>query len=256
MLTGRNIVVTGGAGLIGSHFCSAILEQNGVLIVADIDDARAAPLVWRLRSQHGESRVLFQQLDISSKESQQQLIDNVTKRCGTIHGVVCNAYPRNRNYGRKFEDVELKDFNENVSLHLGGYFLTAQVYAEYFKKVGGGNIVFTSSIYGIIPPRFDIYEGTTMTMPVEYATIKAGIIHLAKYIAKYYKGAGIRANILSPGGILDNQPENFVRRYNAYSLSKGMLVPDDLRGTLVFLLSNASEYVNGQNIVVDDGFSL
>jgi NAD(P)-dependent dehydrogenase (short-subunit alcohol dehydrogenase family) len=113
-----------------------------------------------------------------------------------------------------------------------------------------------SSIYGVVAPRFGVYEGTEMTMPVEYALIKSGIIHLTKYIAGYHRGMGIRCNCISPGGIRAGQPETFIARYNAHGTNKGMLDPQDVSGALLFLLSDASAYVNGQNIVVDDGWTL
>ncbi len=100
------------------------------------------------------------------------------------------------------------------------------------------------------------YDNTPMTMPVEYAAIKSGLIHLTKYMAKYFKGMNIKVNALSPGGILDKQPESFLEKYKEKCLNKGMLENSDLKGTLVYLLSDMSKYVNGQNIVVDDGFSL
>jgi NAD(P)-dependent dehydrogenase (short-subunit alcohol dehydrogenase family) len=148
------------------------------------------------------------------------------------------------------------DFCENVTWHLGGYFLVSQQMAIYFKKQGHGNIINMSSIYGVMAPRFEVYENTAMTMPVEYAAIKAAIIQLTKYMAKYYKGSNIRVNAISPGGVLDKQPEAFLARYKANSLNKGMLDSADLVGTLLYLLSDLSAMVNGQNIVVDDGFSL
>jgi NAD(P)-dependent dehydrogenase (short-subunit alcohol dehydrogenase family) len=95
-----------------------------------------------------------------------------------------------------------------------------------------------------------------MSNSVEYSAIKAGVIHLTKYIAKYVKGNNIRVNSLSLGGILDNQPQSFLDNYKKYCLNKGMLLPDDVAGTLIFLISDASEFVNGQNIIVDDGFTL
>jgi NAD(P)-dependent dehydrogenase (short-subunit alcohol dehydrogenase family) len=95
-----------------------------------------------------------------------------------------------------------------------------------------------------------------MTTPVEYAAIKSGMLHLTKYMAKYFKGKNIRVNAISPGGILDGQPREFLSEYNQKCLTKGMLDGCDLSGTLVFLLSDMSMYINGQNIVVDDGFSL
>jgi NAD(P)-dependent dehydrogenase (short-subunit alcohol dehydrogenase family) len=167
---------------------------------------------------------------------------------------VNNAYPRNKNYGKHFFDVEYDDFQENLALNLGGYFTTSQQFAQYFKKQNYGNIINISSIYGVVAPKFEIYNRTTMTVPVEYATIKSGLIHLTKYMAKYFKGMNIRVNTLSPGGILDNQDENFVKQYKNVCLNKGMLDKSDLKGTLVYLLSDMSKYVNGQNIVVDDGF--
>jgi len=139
---------------------------------------------------------------------------------------------------------------------LGGYFNTSQQFAKYFQKQKCGNIVNISSIYGVIAPKFEVYDNTSMTMPVEYAAIKSGLIHLTKYMAKYFKGMNIRVNTLSPGGIFDSQPEKFLEAYKKECLNKGILDKSDLKGTLVYLLSDMSKYVNGQNIVIDDGFSI
>jgi NAD(P)-dependent dehydrogenase (short-subunit alcohol dehydrogenase family) len=194
--------------------------------------------------------------DITKKGSILRAIKKIEKKFNKIDALVNNAYPKNKNFGRKFENVEYGDFCENINLHLGGYFLCCQQFAEYFKKQGNGNIVNMSSIYGVIPPRFEIYKGTNITTPVEYAVLKAGVIHLTKYLAKYYKGTRLRFNSISPGGILNNQPEKFLKAYKSLSLSKGMLDRSDISGTLIFLLSDASKYINGQNITIDDGFTL
>ena len=108
----------------------------------------------------------------------------------------------------------------------------------------------------MLAPRFELYNNTEMTMPVEYAAIKSALIHFTKYLAKYLKGKNIRVNSISPGGILDNQPEEFLLKYKKFCLNKGMLDPNNISGTLNFLLSDMSELINGQNIVVDDGFAL
>jgi NAD(P)-dependent dehydrogenase (short-subunit alcohol dehydrogenase family) len=126
----------------------------------------------------------------------------------------------------------------------------------YFQKQGYGNIINISSIYGVIAPKFEIYDNTEMTTPVEYAAIKSGMLHLTKYMAKYFKGKNIRVNAISPGGILDGQPREFLSEYKRQCSTKGMLDPKDLNGVLIFLLSDMSSYINGQNIVVDDGFCL
>ncbi len=139
-------------------------------------------------------------------------------------------------------------------MNLGCYFLVSQLFGKYFKKQGYGNIINIGSIYGVVAPKFDIYEKTEMTIPVEYAAIKSGVIHLTKYLAKYFKGENIRVNCLSPGGILNGQERNFIERDNDKCLSKGMLDSRDIVGSLVYLLSGMSKYVNGLNLVVDDGF--
>jgi len=255
MLEGKLVVVTGGAGLLGRAFAHRVAEQRGIAVVADIDAPAATRLadeIAAIHPGHAEAAVV----DIVAKESVSALIADVSKRHGRIDAVVNNAYPRNRNYGRKLEDVTYEDFCENVDLHLGGYFLVAQQFGLYFKTQGAGNIVNMSSIYGLMAPRFGVYAGTPMTMPVEYAAIKSAVIQLTRYFAQYFKGDGVRVNCLSPGGILDRQPEDFTRAYNAHCNSKGMLDPRDIAGVLTFLLSDASRFITGQNFVVDDGFSL
>jgi NAD(P)-dependent dehydrogenase (short-subunit alcohol dehydrogenase family) len=254
-LDGRVVVVTGGAGFLGRHFSRAIAAEGGVAVVADAQPENAERVAADIRAEYGD-RALAESLDITSAESVAALIGRLDQRFGRIDALVNNAYPRNRNYGRKLEDVTYEDFCQNVDTHLGGYFLTAQKFALYFRAHGGGNIVNLSSIYGVMAPRFEVYEGTPMTMPVEYAAIKAGVIHLTRYFAKYFRRDGIRVNALCPGGVRDGQPESFLQRYNAHAGATGMLAPADLCGSLVYLLSDASRHVSGQNLVVDDTFSL
>ena len=256
MLKDKVIVITGGAGLIGQEFVKAVIEQNGIAIIADINKELGNDAKEKLSKELNTGNIDFIQLDITSKKSLQECISYLDNKYGRIDALVNNAYPRNKNYGRHFFDVEYDDFVENLGLNLGGYFTTSQVFSKYFKRQGYGNIVNISSIYGVIAPKFEIYKDTSMTMPVEYSVIKSGLIHLTKYMAKYFKGMNIRVNTISPGGILDNQPELFLEKYKGECLNKGMLDKSDLKGTLVYLLSDMSKFVNGQNIVVDDGFTI
>lgn len=255
MLADKVIVITGGAGFLGRQFCSAVSRQGGIAVVADINVEAATAVSDEILSKY-PGRAEAASLDITSCESIQTLMVRLIEKYGRIDAVVNNAYPRNRNYGRKLEDVTYQDFCENVDLHLGGYFLVAQQFGLFFRERGDGNIVNMSSIYGSMIPRFEVYSDTNMTMPVEYAAIKSAIIQLTRYFAQYFKGHGVRVNCLSPGGILDRQPEDFLQRYNAYCNGTGMLNPQDVSGSLLFLLSDASRHVTGQNIIVDDGFSL
>ena len=255
MLKDRVVVITGGAGLVGRQFSSVVAEHGGIAVVADRDGAAATRVAEGIAAKHSV-RAEAEVLDITDNESVNRLIETLHERYGRIDAVVNNAYPRNHNYGRKFEEVTYEDFCENLSLHLGGYFLVAQQFSLYFRKQGRGNIINMASIYGMVAPRFEVYAGTPMTMPVEYAAIKSSILSLTRYMAKYLKGTGIRVNAISPGGILDSQPSAFLEKYAENCLSKGMLDARDLNGTLLYLLSDMAAYVNGQNIVVDDGFTL
>ena len=254
-LQGKVIVVTGGAGVIGRKICEGIAEQGGIAILADLNFQSAVDVSDVLRQKCG-GQIHAARLDITSKESIVGLIADLKQRYGRVDAVVNNAYPRNANYGRKLEDVTYADFCENVDMHLGGYFLVAQQFCQIFKEQGVGNIVNMSSIYGVMSPRFEVYNGTAMTMPVEYAAIKSAVIQLTRYFAQYYKGSGIRVNCLSPGGILDDQPAGFVSSYNRLCASKGMLAPEDVLGAMLFLLSDESNFMTGQNLIVDDGYSL
>jgi len=256
LLDGKVIVITGGAGLIGQEFAKAVMSQGGIAVIADIDEERIQYTVKELAQKFPSGKIDAFKLNVISKDSLQECINYVDRKYKKIDALINNAYPRNENYGRHFFDVEYDDFVENLGMNLGGCIIPSQLFSLYFQKQGYGNIINISSIYGVIAPKFEIYDNTEMTMPVEYAAIKSGMLHLTKYMAKYFKGKNIRVNAISPGGILDSQPREFLSEYNQQCSTKGMLDPKDLNGVLIFLLSDMSSYINGQNIVVDDGFTL
>ena len=220
------------------------------------ENGNPSTIVWKEISNES-ARIIFPKGLEKRAGHVADVIDYLNKTYKHIDALVNSAYPRNKNFGKDVFDIDYDDFVENLGLNLGGYFLTSQQFAKYFKKQGYGNIVNISSIYGVVAPKFEIYEGTNMNSAIEYAAIKAGLIHMTKYMAKYFKGLNIRVNCLSPGGILnDGQPENFLQAYKDKCINKGMLDKEDLEGSLVYLLSDMSKYVNGQNIIVDDGFVL
>lgn len=256
MINNQVVIITGGAGLIGQEFVKAVIENNGIAVIADINEEIGSRVKNSLSKELNTKSIEFVKLDITSKDSSQACIDYIFEKYNRIDALVNNAYPRNKNYGKHFFEVEYDDFVQNIGLNLGGYFTTSQQFANFFIKQGYGNIINISSIYGVVAPKFDIYDGTPMTMPVEYAAIKSALIHLTKYMAKYFKNNNIRVNTLSPGGIFDNQTDTFLNSYNKQCINKGMLDKSDLKGTLIYLLSDMSKYVNGQNIIIDDGFTL
>jgi NAD(P)-dependent dehydrogenase (short-subunit alcohol dehydrogenase family) len=253
MLQNEKIIVAGAGGLLGSKLVSSILQQNGFVIALDIDMGAMKARLQSLGVNINHSALKLETFDITNELS----CINFFSSCDNITGAVNATYPRNKQYGRNFFDVTLASFNENLSLHLGSAFLFSQQCAAYFKKnTSKLSVVNISSIYGAIAPKFDIYENTNMTMPVEYAAIKSAILHLNKYIVAYVKDSGFRINSVSPGGIYDAQSEAFLSKYKEQCLGKGMLDVEDVLGAIIFLLSDQSKYINGQNIIVDDGFSL
>lgn len=256
MLSNKVVVIAGAAGLLGMTFAECVASRGATVILADLDIERLNQFKNQVDNKSVADKLDVIRLDITSKKSIGELIDLVSLKHKKIDAVVNATYPKNSNYGRSIEDVEYVDFCENLSLHLGGYFLLAQQSCIYFRKQGHGNLINIASIYGTMVPRFDVYQNTNMTMPVEYAAIKSGVIQLTRYFSKYYKNFRIRVNSLSPGGIFDDQSEQFLKAYEAHCAMKGMLDPKDLNGALLFLLSDDSKYINGQNLIVDDGFSL
>lgn len=253
LLSNKKILVAGAGGLIGSRLVSEIILHGGRVVAVDIDVGAMKSKLSDVGVDVDSERLTLATMDITCEDSVKTLFFNFDD----IDGAVNSTYPRNKKYGSHFFDVSLTDFNENVSLHLGSAFLFMQQCATYFKSNGRDfSLVNISSIYGVVAPKFDIYNNTKMTMPVEYAAIKSAIQHLGKYTVVYVNDSRFRINSVSPGGIFDNQPENFCQAYKRQTHGTGMLDVSEIMGSIIFLLSDQSRYVTGQNIVVDDGFTL
>jgi NAD(P)-dependent dehydrogenase (short-subunit alcohol dehydrogenase family) len=251
MLKGKTILVAGAAGLLGSTLSVELQRRGAHLVLADLS---LAALTKRL-SQAGLdlTAVELHQTDFNQADAVSALFDEYPMLAGAVN---C-TYPRTASYGRHFFDVTLDSFNENVRLHLGAAFLFVQQAARHFQQHRQPfSLVNLASVYGVIAPRFELYQDTPMTMPVEYAAIKAAVLQLTKYVTCYVNDSAFRANAVSPGGILDHQPAAFLQKYKQQSCGKGMLDPNDLCGTIAFLLSDDSKYLQGQNLIVDDGFTL
>lgn len=252
---GKIFVVAGAGGFLGKAIVRDMLNAGATVVATDVHEAFQEQIPREVPA--FADRLHCKLLDISDAAATADLLGHVHSTLGPVEGAVNTAYPRNKNYGRQFLDVTYEDFAENTSMHLGGYFIfTQQCFRYAQEKKLPFSLVNLSSIYGVIAPRFEVYAGTKMTMPVEYAAIKSGLIHLTKYVSAYAKGTRFRANCVSPGGLLAGQDPTFLEKYDAFCRSKGMLDPADILGAVRFLLSDASQYVVGQNLVVDDGFSL
>ncbi|MCC2606132.1 oxidoreductase [Planctobacterium marinum] len=240
-------VVIGCLGLLGKAICDDLLSKGHKVIGCDIHSN------YKVTQSLLNPNFEYLKLDINDDSSLEHLLKSDTY----ISGIVNSAYPRNSEYGKSVLDVSLESFNENTALNLGGAFNVLKHAANYFMKHSKPiSVINISSIYGVTAPKFDIYEGTPMTMPVEYAAIKSALIHLGKYFVNYVNDSRFRVNSVSPGGLCDRQPQSFSDAYRKNTLGKGMLDAKDICGTVLFLLGEQSKFINGQNIIVDDGFTL
>lgn len=253
-LNNKTFIVVGAAGRLGKAMVDAALDCGANIVAVD----QSEKALQEIKIKQSDNKNFFAvEGDITKACSVQRVIEIAVEQFGSLDGAVNTAYPRNANYGRSLFDVTYEDFCENLSLHLGGYFLFMQQCAKYaLENHVKFSLVNMSSIYGVMAPRFEIYAGTPMTMPVEYAAIKSALQHIGSYVSAYTKGSKFRVNCISPGGILAGQGQAFLDRYNSYCRDKGMLEPNDILGTVLFLLSDSSQYVCNQNIVIDDCFSI
>lgn len=248
------VAVIGAGGLIGKHICEDLLLRGRIVALVDLD---TVALNWAT----DETAPYFKnahvvRMNIVDEESIRTAIDSISTRFGRVDSVVNVAYPRGKNYGKPLSEVSYENFCENLDLHLGGYFLVSKLFSDYFASKNGGHVLNFASVYGLMAPRFEIYEETSMTMPVEYAAIKSGIIAMSRYFAKFHLKNGVRFNCIAPGGVFDNQPDSFIQSYSKHAGQIGMILPQQVSAVVSFLLSSSAEAINGQTIVVDDGWTL
>lgn len=252
MLDEKVILITGAAGRLGRALARSAVSAGAKVALVDVNRDQLNDL----ESVIGCADCFSILADTSSPDEIDRSIASAVERFGRLDAAVHSAYPRSAGWGTQFEEIKKEHLDEDLSRHLGGAILFSQRMLEFFKTQGHGNLIHVASIMGVVTPKFENYAGTQMTSPIEYTAIKAALIAMTKYLAKYYKGNKIRVNCISPGGILDQQPENFLEKYRACCNDKGMLDADDLVGTVLYLLSDQSRYVTGQNIIIDDGWSL
>jgi len=250
-INGKLVLVTGGFGLLGEEIVTHFLKEGATVVVLDcVDDAEKAARFSEISNEFS-----YINCDITSAESVARAMNQIVEEQGKVDVLINNAYPRNENYGKKFEDVALSDWQDNVSQHLGGYFNVTQQVVPIMKKQKSGTIVFMASIYGMVGPQFSVYEGTDMTMPPEYAAIKGGLVNFTRYLSTNLAPYNITVNSVSPGGIYNKQDNKFVARYEERVPLGRMGKAKDILGAIHFLVSPAADYVTGQNIAVDGGWT-
>ena len=256
MLGNSIFVITGAGGRIGSALTEAIILKGGKVIIGDSNKKKFFHLKNKLGNKINEKNSLYYIGDLTKDKNIKKFINKGLRKFKKIDGAIHCMYPKSRGWGNRFENIKEENLRIDLNNQLGGAIIFSQNILKYFSKVNKGNLIHISSIQGIRSPKFDHYKSLKMTSPLEYTAIKSGIISITAYLAKYYKNKNLRINCVSPGGIKDNQPKKFLKKYRSSCNLKGMLDPKDIIDTILFLLSNQSTYINGQNIVVDDGWSL
>jgi NAD(P)-dependent dehydrogenase (short-subunit alcohol dehydrogenase family) len=241
-LKDKVIIVTGGNGLIGKSIIGNIRSHGGIAINFDINFDEKTPHQVKC--------------DITNRNKVELCVQEVFRNYGRIDGLVNNAYPRTRDWGNTFEDIDPLSWSKNVEIQLNSVFVIIQEVIKYMKPLKRGSIVNIASIYGVVGNDFTIYKDTNINPPAAYSAIKGGIINFTKYMASYLGSLDIRVNCVSPGGIFDSQDPKFVSNFEERVPLKRMGNPDDISPSISFLLSEEAKYITGHNLVVDGGWTI
>jgi len=262
-LKGKTALVTGGAGFLGRHFSSGLAEFGSNIAVVDLDLEKCREDAKQLEEDHG-IRAEGYRCDVSDPDSVKQLTREVSETFGAIDILLNNAASKSRDldeFFAPFEKYSLAQWREIMSVNIDGMFLVAQAVGERMAESGrGGSIIQTSSIYGVMASDKRIYEGSLylgrqISNPAVYSASKAAVVGLTRYLAAYWADKGIRVNALVPGGVESGQNEIFKQKYSARVPMGRMARPQEMVGAVLWLASDASSYVTGQNINVDGGLS-
>ena len=260
-LTGKTIVITGSAGRLGTNFSRSLSYAGADVILVDTDDKKNQKLENAI-SKECKTRPLACNVNITKKAELSRLGKQIVKEYGRIDGLVNNAFfsPRSdvKRSAMKFEEYPLDLWNTVVSVNLTGVFLCCQEFGKIMaKQKTGGSIVNISSIYGINGADQRIYGKSNLNSPPSYAATKGAVVNFTRYLAAYWNRKNIRVNTMTLGGVLDESYMNkdFVKNYSEKTMLGRMANSNEYNGALLFLLSDASSYMTGANLVLDGGWS-
>ena len=249
-LKNKVVVLTGGAGLYGRQLTSALAQAGATLVIASRNLAKLEEIA-AVENQRGGS-VTCETFDQGDEKSILDLRDRVFKKFGRVDGLVNNSVTR----PMKSLDDTLASWDQSIRVNATGVFLMTRTFGEIMLRQKSGSIVNIGSMQGMVGPSPELYEGTNMgTPPPDYFFHKSGMINLTRYFASVYGKDNVRVNCVSPGGFFNNQPEPFLSNYNKHTMLGRMADENDLGGTIVFLLSEASRYVTAVNLPVDGGYT-
>jgi NAD(P)-dependent dehydrogenase (short-subunit alcohol dehydrogenase family) len=265
-LTGRVAILTGGAGLLGRQYTRTLLEAGAKVIVADVQPEQAASAAGAAVAEVGGEAIGWG-LDVRRKADVDNMATAVKSRYGRIDILINNAAIDPKfdsavasQQANTFEEYPLELWQQSLDVNLTGAFLCSQAVGKVMVAQRRGAIVNICSTYGVVAPDQRLYkrEGETeqkLFKPAPYSVTKAGIAHLTRYLAAYWGGQGIRVNTLTPGGVFNSQDDEFVTKYSARTPLGRMADKSEMSGAMLFLVSDASSYMTGANLVVDGGWT-
>ena len=265
-LTGRVAVVTGGVGLLGAEFCRTLAEAGAAVAVVDLNASASRGTADSLTKNGYEAVAIT--TDITRPDSVNAMVEKTVSTFGRLNILVNSAAldpkfdPDAIQKGiapGAFEDYPLEQWNTALNVNLTGMFLVTQACVKQMLAQGKkGSIINICSTYGLNGPDQGIYikDGERVAYkPVYYTVTKAGVMGFTKYLAAYYAGTEIRVNALTPGGVFNDHEDYFVKNYSAKTILGRMANKDEMNGALLFLASDASSYMTGNNLVVDGGWT-
>jgi NAD(P)-dependent dehydrogenase (short-subunit alcohol dehydrogenase family) len=257
-LTGRTALVTGGAGYIGQAFCDALAEAGANVAVLDRDADSVEDTAVRV-AEEWPVRTMGLTLDLADEAAVIAAPARVAGELGSLDILVnCAAFvgtSKLTGWGVPFEEQSVDTWRAALETNLTAPFALIQAAAPWLCKSGRGSIVNVGSTYGVVGPDMSLYDDTKMGNPAAYGASKGGLIQLTRYLATVL-APDVRVNAISPGGVARGQDPKFVARYEAKTPMKRMAVEEDMKGALLYLASDLSAYVTGQNLMVDGGWTV
>ena len=252
-LQGKTVFITGGAGHLGTAMSEALAELGANIVIGSRDKEKGSSVAKALTEEFGV-RASGLPLDITDPESLELALLSIEKEYGQLDILINNAWSGKKN---TFESISIDDWKYDIDVCLNGVFYTVKKAAPYLKKTKGV-IVNVASMYGHVAPDYKMYVGTEHANPPSYGAAKAGVIQLTKYLASFLAPDGIRVNAISPGpfpfgDILKN--EKFIGTLESKTMLDRIGNPDDLKGVIALLCSDASSYMTGQNVCIDGGWT-